>query len=96
LDSKPGSDCAVASGLAYVGNVGGDDIVDFTALGDSVNTASRLASVAEAGEILLTESVREKIAMYPVEFDTRTLNLRGKETPLQVSVFRFASNPISL
>jgi class 3 adenylate cyclase len=65
-------------------------------LGDTVNTASRLASVAEAGELLLTESVREKIAMHPVEFDTRTLNLRGKETPLQVSVFRFASNPISL
>ncbi len=87
---------AVASGLAYVGNVGGEEIVDFTALGDTVNTASRLASVAEAGEILVTESVREKLAMYPVEFDTRTLNLRGKETPLQVSVFRFASDPISL
>ena len=87
---------AVASGLAYVGNVGGEDVVDFTALGDIVNTASRLASVAEAGEILVTESVREKIAMHPAEFDTRTVNLRGKEKSLQVSVFRFASNPISL
>jgi class 3 adenylate cyclase len=44
-------------------------------LGDTVNTASRLASAAEPGEILLTESVRERIAMDPVEFDTRTLSL---------------------
>ena len=87
---------AVAPGLAYVGNVGGEDVVDFTALGDIVNTASRLASVAEAGEILVTESVREKIAIHPAEFDARTVNLRGKEKSLQVSVFRFASNPISL
>jgi adenylate cyclase len=83
---------AVASGLSYVGNVGGEDVVDFTALGDTVNTASRLASAARAGEILLTESVREKIAMNPAEFDTRTLSLRGKQTPLQVSVFKFASS----
>jgi adenylate cyclase len=82
---------AVASGLSYVGNVGGEDVVDFTALGDTVNTASRLASAAEAGEILLTESVREKIGTYPAEFDIRTLSLRGKEAPLQVSVVRFAS-----
>ncbi len=82
---------AIASGLSYVGNVGGEDVVDFTALGDIVNTASRLASAAEAGEILLTQSVREKIVTSPVEFDTRTLSLRGKEIPLQVSVVRFAA-----
>jgi len=82
---------AVASGLAYVGNIGGDEVVDFTALGDTVNTASRLASAAQAGEILLTESVREKLVMSTAEFDTRTLSLRGKETPLRVSAFKFAS-----
>jgi len=39
---------AVHSGLTYVGNVGAD-VVDFTALGDTVNTAARLASEAAAG-----------------------------------------------
>jgi adenylate cyclase len=37
---------AVNSGLSYVGNVGGEGTMDFTALGDTVNAASRLASVA--------------------------------------------------
>ena len=36
----------VHSGIAYVGNVGGDNLMDFTALGDPVNTASRLSSLA--------------------------------------------------
>ena len=48
---------AVNSGIAYVGNVGGDNAVDFTALGDPVNTAARLASIAGAGEALLSETV---------------------------------------
>ena len=37
---------AVHAGPAYVGNVGGGGIVDFTALGDTVNTAARLQGAA--------------------------------------------------
>src|ERR1700730_314783 len=53
---------AVNSGRTYVGNVGGHGVVDFTALGDSVNTAARLASAAGAGEVLLSESVYTAVA----------------------------------
>ena len=38
-------------GRAFVGNVGAGDVKDFTALGDVVNTAARLQSSAEAGQI---------------------------------------------
>jgi adenylate cyclase len=41
----------VHTGVAFVGTVGEGDAVDFTALGDSVNTAARLASGAKAGEM---------------------------------------------
>ena len=44
---------AVNSGMSYAGDVGSAGIVDFTALGGPVKTASRLASSAGAGELLL-------------------------------------------
>lgn len=42
---------ALDVGHAFVGNAGAGDVKDFTALGDVVNTAARLQSSAEAGQI---------------------------------------------
>lgn len=78
----------VSSGLAYVGNVGAEGIVDFTALGDTVNTASRLASSAASGEALLGGPVYAEIAGRWPDLETRTLTLRGKTSPISVHVAR--------
>jgi adenylate cyclase len=79
---------AVNSGLSYVGNVGGEGIVDFTALGDTVNAASRLASVAAAGEVLLSQGVFATVADKFPSQETRTMQLRGREAPISVRVLR--------
>jgi adenylate cyclase len=44
-------------GEAFVGNIGQRALFDFTAVGDVVNTASRLQSQASGGEIVLSERV---------------------------------------
>ena len=77
---------AVNSGIAYVGNVGGDGTVDFTALGDVVNTASRMQSNAAVGEVLLSEPVYAAVADEFPNAQSRTLSLRGKEAPVAVRV----------
>jgi adenylate cyclase len=81
---------AVNSGMTYVGNVGGEGIVDFTALGDTVNTASRLASSAAAGEILLSETVYGRVAEHFPNLRERTLALRGKELLMNARVLEAA------
>jgi adenylate cyclase len=81
---------AVNSGMTFVGNVGGEGIVDFTALGDTVNTASRLASSAAAGEILLSETVYVKAAEHFPNLRERTLALRGKELLMNARVLEVA------
>jgi adenylate cyclase len=77
---------AVNSGIAYVGNVGGNNIADFTALGDPVNTAARLASVAAAGEALLSETVYASVEQEFPNLERRTLLLRGKQVTVDVRV----------
>ena len=70
-------------GTAFVGNVGSSEVVkDFTALGDVVNTASRLQGCAGPGQMVLSERVYEEVrARYP---DARAieLELKGKSEPV--------------
>ncbi len=82
---------AVNSGMTYVGNVGPEGVVDFTALGDTVNTASRLAASAAAGEILMNADVYGTVAGKYPQAESRTLSLRGKEAPFEVHVLRAGS-----
>jgi adenylate cyclase len=79
---------AVNSGISYAGNVGSEGVVDFTALGDTVNTASRLASSAAAGEVLFSEDVFQTLSEEIPDAETRTLDLRGKEMPFPVRVIK--------
>jgi len=68
----------VHTGVAYVGTVGEGDAVDFTALGDSVNTAARLASCAKAGEIVISSAAAKASKLDTAGLEERTLDLRGR------------------
>jgi adenylate cyclase len=68
----------VHTGVAFVGTVGEGDAVDFTALGDSVNTAARLASCAKAGEIVISSAAAKAAKLETAGLDERTLELRGR------------------
>ena len=77
----------IHSGTAFVGTVAvGGEVSDFTALGDAVNATARLASIASAGEILVSEDALENAGVDAGELERRSLNLRGREAPLDVRV----------
>jgi adenylate cyclase len=71
-------------GEAFAGNIGSRRRLEYTILGDTVNTASRLSSAAAPGEILVTEPVRQALR------DARTLEplaalpLKGKSQAVGV------------
>jgi adenylate cyclase len=71
----------LAVGNAYVGNVGSGEVKDFTALGDVVNTASRLQSAAAAGQIVISERLFDRLSEPPPEAVRTTLELKGKQQP---------------
>lgn len=51
----------VNCGPAVVGNIGCDFRMDYTAIGDTVNTAARLESNAKRGQILISSEVYEAV-----------------------------------
>jgi len=87
LDVGAGADW----GLAFVGNVGEEEVKDFTALGDVVNTAARLQAQAKPAQLIVSERVYEGVrdrfpAAGRVEFD-----LKGKSAPVAAHVIDVTS-----
>ena len=79
-------------GEAFVGNIGGGAAVsDFTAIGDVVNTAARLQSLASSGEVL----VAQRLARYldepagPLEH----VAVKGKHEPVAAQRARWFEAP---
>jgi adenylate cyclase len=84
VDSGPWLDvgAAVNAGPAYVGNVGGA-VVDFTALGDTVNAAARMQQAAAGGELLVAAGVADDLVAHG---SRRQLALRGRDRPIEAFV----------
>jgi adenylate cyclase len=68
-------------GEAFVGNVGQGSVNDFTAIGDVVNTASRLQGKAEGGEIVASARLMERVDG-PPPGERLELELKGKAEPV--------------
>lgn len=64
-------------GEAFIGNLGDTAVHDFTAVGDVVNTASRLQGHAAAGEVVLSERLARHLPDPAGE--PEQLELKGKQ-----------------
>lgn len=74
----------VNTGEAIVGNVGAQWHYQYTAIGDTVNVASRLCSNAAAGEVLIGEKTHHAIAGRITTEDLVAMQVKGKSRPLKV------------
>lgn len=72
----------VHSGEAFVGAIGSDDRLDFTALGDTVNVAARLGSLAAPGELLVSGAAWGAAGREGGE--RRSVAIAGRTEPLDV------------
>lgn len=74
----------ISCGPAVVGNVGCDFRMDYTAIGDTVNTASRLEGKAGASEILISEPVYEALRERICVTEKGMMPLKGKAKDIRV------------
>lgn len=75
----------VHCGKAVVGNIGTKMRMDYTAIGDTVNTTARLESNAKAGEILISKEVYERLKdRIEVTSYGTSIKLKGKSEGFEV------------
>ena len=68
----------VNCGPAVVGNVGCENRMDFTAIGDTVNTAARLESNAKKGQVLISDAIYERVQDRIEVEEVGEIPLKGK------------------
>jgi class 3 adenylate cyclase len=70
------------SGQVILGGLGGQDLgrLDYTMVGEAVDTAARLAALAASGEILIGERLHQKVRL---EFDCQPAGERSRPVPCE-------------
>ena len=81
--------CGINCGKLVAGYMGSTRTLSYTVIGDTVNTAARLCGTAAAGEILVSDPIRNKLGA-SLHVEARpSESLKGKARP--VSIFRVLS-----
>ena len=74
----------INSGPAVIGNIGSQERMDYTAIGDTVNLAARLESNAKPGQILISQNTYERVKDQFVLTPLEPIKVKGKEQPVQI------------
>lgn len=74
----------INTGFAVVGNIGSKSRMDYTAIGDTVNTAARLESNAKPGQILLSQATYELVKDRVIAENLGEIKVKGKEQGITV------------
>jgi adenylate cyclase len=71
-------------GEAFAGNIGSDRRLEYTIIGDTVNTAKRVCSAALEGQVLITEDFRQALHSSPDLVQCEPMDLKNKSQPVTV------------
>ena len=83
---KPNVSIGINSGEVVSGNIGSASLrrLDYTVIGDVVNTAQRFESTAEPGQIIISENSHEKIKESFKCNKVGEVSLKNKSKPLVI------------
>ncbi len=74
----------IHTGEAILGLVGTEKKMEFTAIGDTVNTAKRIQELARAGQIMVSKAIEESIRQRMEMINVGSIAVKGKVEPIEV------------
>jgi len=74
----------INTGTVVTGAIGSSRALQYTAIGDAVNTASRLCSVAKAGEVLVSEATYARVQSMVNATALPPVKVKGKTDALRI------------
>jgi class 3 adenylate cyclase/tetratricopeptide (TPR) repeat protein len=85
----------INTGLVVVGNIGDDLHMEYQAIGDAVNLAARLQSLAYPGTVLISESTYRTQSQWIECTDLGIVTVKGKSEPVHIyQVDRLKDEPV--
>jgi class 3 adenylate cyclase len=76
----------VDTGPALVGNIGSEQLRNFNAMGDAVNVAARLQTIAEPGTVVIGDSTYQRLGSAARTTPLGPLTLKGRQSPVRAFV----------
>lgn len=74
----------IHTGEAIVGNIGTSSLMNYTAVGDTVNSAKRLEENAEAGQVLMSKAMYSLVERDVIARHVGPLEVKGRSEAIEV------------
>jgi adenylate cyclase len=74
----------INTGMVVTGAIGSSRALQYTAIGDAMNTTARLCSVAQPGQIILSEATFKKVQSHIAAVPLPAVRLKGKADELRI------------